>query len=179
MVYSWGANDLGQLGDGTKTSKSSPGSVIMSGVMSGKFIKQISAGDLYNLALASDGTLFGWGWNFHGQLCNVQDNYTSPIAFNMTNFQGKTITQVYGGDAHGIALTSDQSVFTWGSNSGGQIGDGKANDDDVFSPYLVIVSGTINPSPPSPAPQPSPLSISVSGNRMFIVILKQLFNSIP
>jgi hypothetical protein len=63
-AVSWGSNNIGELGDGTFTSRSLYGAV--SGLGSG--IVQIAAGSSFGLALRSDGTLWAWGSNGVGQL---------------------------------------------------------------------------------------------------------------
>ena len=60
-LVAWGANAFGQLGNGTTTDSTVPIAVSASGALAGKTVVAISAGQYYNLALCSDGTLVGWG----------------------------------------------------------------------------------------------------------------------
>jgi alpha-tubulin suppressor-like RCC1 family protein len=68
-LWAWGSNDYGQLGDGTKSLKSSPVK-IMDNVLS------VSAGYNYSLAIKTDGSLWAWGNNMYGQL-GLSDGTTS------------------------------------------------------------------------------------------------------
>jgi hypothetical protein len=62
-VWTWGCNDVGELGDGTNTERHAPVQVVgLSNVIA------ITARDYHNLALTADGTLWAWGSNNHGQL---------------------------------------------------------------------------------------------------------------
>src|SRR5262245_7977657 len=63
-VKCWGANDHGQLGDGTRTYRLTP--VDVAGLSSG--VVQIAAGHGYTCALAADGAVKCWGSNHFGQL---------------------------------------------------------------------------------------------------------------
>ena len=62
-IWAFGANDQGQLGNGTTTNSSTP--VQVSGITNGAMI---SAGGAHSLALLSDGKVQAWGWNLYGQV---------------------------------------------------------------------------------------------------------------
>ena len=70
----WGKNDYGQIGDGTKTTKSVPTNVL--GLTSG--VKSVSTGFLNSCAILSDGSVKCWGYNYFGQLGDgtTQDSST-------------------------------------------------------------------------------------------------------
>ncbi|MFZ8804962.1 MAG: RCC1 domain-containing protein [Candidatus Calescibacterium sp.] len=61
-LWCWGKNEVGQLGDGTTTSKNSPVKIIQSDVVS------VSLGYAFTCAEKTDGSLWCWGDNFYGQL---------------------------------------------------------------------------------------------------------------
>ncbi len=116
-VASWGANGIGQLGDGTTTARAQWGSV--SGLGSG--IVQVAAGGTFALALTSDGTVWGWGSNGAGQLGDGTTTYrTTPV--QVTGLSG--IIAVSAGVDQSLALRSDGTVWTWGGNRYGQLGIG-------------------------------------------------------
>ena len=75
-AWSWGYNGSGQLGDGTTSDKSSPGSVIGGH----SFIDIAGGGYRYSLAVKENGEVWSWGRNGHGQL-GVKDttDYSSPV----------------------------------------------------------------------------------------------------
>jgi alpha-tubulin suppressor-like RCC1 family protein len=67
-LYAWGRNDLGQLGDGTVTPKSSP--VIVVGFTFGRFL-QISANTTSAAAVDNQGDGYAWGENSKGQVGDI------------------------------------------------------------------------------------------------------------
>ena len=74
-VWAWGHNYDGQLGDGTKTDKTTP--VQVSGLTG---IVSISAGYCHTIALKSDGTVWAWGYNYYGHLGDgTKTDKTTPV----------------------------------------------------------------------------------------------------
>lgn len=87
------------------------------------------------VAQASGGTAYGWGENGSGQTGNGTpgpDVLTPAPVVGLAN-----VTQVAGGDGHGLALLSDGTVSAWGDNDSGQLGNGTTID----SPTPIGVSG--------------------------------------
>src|SRR5690606_36322020 len=83
----------------------------------------VTAGDAYTLGIKSDGTLWAWGHNGEGQLGDgTTTNRTSPV--QMGNAHDWTSVGVGGLGAHNLVLKSDGTLWTWGKNSAGQLGDG-------------------------------------------------------
>jgi alpha-tubulin suppressor-like RCC1 family protein len=131
-VWSWGANMLGQLGNGTTTQQNSPVQVsTLSGIIA------VAAGSLSSFAIKSDGTLWAWGDNGSGQL-GIGSFANSFTPVQITALSG--IVAVKAGPAFSIALKSDGTVWSWGDNFDGQLGNG--TNDESKSP--VQVSGLIN-----------------------------------
>jgi alpha-tubulin suppressor-like RCC1 family protein len=118
-VRSWGGNNVGQLGTGTTTGRLSTGTVPgLTGVVA------IAAGRLHSLAARSDGTVWTWGNNAQGTLGNgtTVANSLSPVqALNLT---GVTDVAAGVGGNSVAALRNDGTVWTWGDNASGQLGDG-------------------------------------------------------
>lgn len=133
-VYAWGLNSVGQLGDGTTTSRSLPVEVTTTtGALAGKFVVGIAAGGTHSLAVCSDGTVAAWGNNFSGQLGvnevqAVIPDVSVPMAVNTASgtsaLFGKSVTAVAAGSVHSYALCSDGTVAAWGINSASNLGDG-------------------------------------------------------
>ena len=125
-VCAWGKNKYGQLGDGTATDKYSP--IQVGGALEGKEIVSVSAGRQHSLALDSDGNIYAWGYNSYGQLGDgTTTDRHSPIQVSEGSIlEGKDITSVSAGASYSLALDSDGSVYAWGMNYKGQLGDGTA-----------------------------------------------------
>ncbi|MBD2863349.1 RCC1 domain-containing protein [Paenibacillus oceani] len=138
-VWSWGNNDYGQLGDGTKTSRSAPVQV-KTGPYSGlSHIVAISAGDYHAVALKSDGTVWAWGYNSQGQLGvgTTEDEYYAVQVHGPGNTGGLgQIAAVAAGAYHTAALKSDGTVWTWGYNEVGSLGNGTT--ENQASPVQVV-----------------------------------------
>ena len=131
-VYSWGENVNGLLGTGDAIPTLSPVLVRTGGTpMEGKKIVQISAGGTHSMALDSEGNIYAWGWGGEGQLGNGENNNSNvPILVKKegTGLEGKTIKKVMAGGMFSMVLTSDGSLYSWGKNNYGQIGDGTTNN---------------------------------------------------
>jgi len=100
----------------------------------------ISAGSLYSMALLSDGTLWGWGYNGSGQLGDGT-NTTSPFPARTIIPVGMTFSYVAGGWLHTAALASDGTVWTWGWNNEGELGDGTNTNSNI--PAQVNIPGGV------------------------------------
>lgn len=147
-LYSWGSNAFGQLGDGTTvTTRTSAVAVNMTGALQGKTIIAVAAGESHSVALASDGTLYAWGQNIDGQLGDeTQNRRLSPVAVKRTGaLSGKFITAIAAGQNHTLALASDGTIFSWGTNSNGQLGNILSGGDDAaYEPIAVTRTGALS-----------------------------------
>jgi RHS repeat-associated protein len=116
-VWAWGANGDGQLGDGTTTQRTTP---VQVGTISG--VMAIGAGAYHSLAVKGDGTAWAWGDNYYGQVGDgtKYNDRTSPV--QVSGLAGATA--VAGGLRHGLATKNDGSLWAWGDNPYGQLGDG-------------------------------------------------------
>ena len=141
-VAAWGANTYGQLGSGSTTASSTPVGVVTTGVLAGKTVAAIAAGDSHSLALCSDGTAVTWGYNSTGQLGNGSTApSSSPVAVFATTgpLAGKTVVAVAAGQFHNVVLCSDGRLAAWGRNPYGQLG--TSNTDNNSRPLSVLAYG--------------------------------------
>ena len=117
-LWTWGRNDLGALGDSTITPRSSPGQT--AGLNANW--KQVACGYAYTAAVKTDGTLWTWGDNGSGQLgTNTTTARSSPGQTAGLNANWKQVTC---GAFHTAAVKTDGTLWTWGGNSFGNLGDG-------------------------------------------------------
>lgn len=117
QVFMWGANNNGQLGDGTVIIKSSPVAVVGGHV----FTKLVCIQAFSVAALKADGSVWCWGQNTSGQL---GDNTVVPKSSPVAVVGGHSFTDLFGGRNNFYGLKSDGSAWSWGPNASGQIGDG-------------------------------------------------------
>ena len=118
-VWTWGSNYVGELGALTDA-RSTPAPVsAMSGVV------EIAAGASHTLARKSDGTVWAWGENDYGQLGDGAPTEPYTGRFEPVRVVGLAdVVQISAGGRHTLARKSDGTVWAWGDNSGGQVGDG-------------------------------------------------------
>ena len=123
-VWAWGDNRIGELGNGTLASSSTPVQVTgLTGVV------QVAAGGGHSLALRSDGTVWAWGGNYHGELGNGGTGSAQPTPVEVTGLTG--VTRISAGSFFSLALRSDGTVWAWGWNQSGQLGTGTTADSSI------------------------------------------------
>jgi alpha-tubulin suppressor-like RCC1 family protein len=117
-LWGWGNNPSGQIGDGTTTPRSTPVQVLTGGVAA-------AAGSQHSLAVKADGTVWSWGSPADGRL--GPGEHTSPYEpahVDDTADELVDIVAVAAGAGHSLALREDGTVWAWGLNTSGQLGDG-------------------------------------------------------
>lgn len=116
ILFGWGYNLNSGLGDGTTVSKLIP-------VQIGNDLwKQISLGDQNTAGIKVDGTLWAWGRNDYGQLGDgTLITKISPVQIGSTKYVWESIAC---GLTHTIARKTDGTIWAWGSNFDGELGDG-------------------------------------------------------
>ena len=118
-LYSWGLNTNGQLGLNDRVARSSPVQVGTDKTWLKVSISANSSGNAV-IAIKTDGTLWGWGNNTNGQLgTNDVTLRSSPVQIGaLTNWLSASV----GGSMHVLALKTDGTLWTWGKNNAGQLG---------------------------------------------------------
>ncbi len=144
-VLAWGNNASGRLGDNTLTQRNVPVAVNTdSGVSAlyGKMVVAIAVGASYNLALCSDGTVAGWGYNYDGELGdNTATDRRVPVAVNTSSgisaLYGKRVVTIAAGAGTSLASCADGTAVGWGNNGYGGVGD---NTTTLYRRVPVMVS---------------------------------------
>ena len=133
-LWTWGYGDKGQLGDNTTTSQSIPVTTFAGGTN----WKQVSGGNLHCAAIKTDGTLWTWGYGRSGQL---GDNTVTRKSTPVTTFAGGTNwKQVSSSSNHTAAIKTDGTLWTWGSNQYGRLGDNTTTNKST--PVTTFAGGT-------------------------------------
>jgi alpha-tubulin suppressor-like RCC1 family protein len=130
-AWGWGLGSQGRLGDNTTVSKSSPVSVV------GGFCDwcQVSGGASHSLALRTNGTAWAWGFNTNGNLGdNTAVSKSSPVSVvgGFTDW-----CQVSASDNFSLAVRTNGTAWSWGSNYFGRLGDNTATANRS-SPVSVV-----------------------------------------
>lgn len=117
-LWTWGINFNGELGLGTKVGQAAP-------VRVGAEVDwlHVAAGNRHVMAVKQDGTLWGWGLNSAGQLAldpgqALEQLAPAPIGAD------QDWASVAAGLEHSLAIKTDGSLWAWGANNRGQLGDG-------------------------------------------------------
>jgi alpha-tubulin suppressor-like RCC1 family protein len=121
-LYSWGAGNDGRTGHNDTINTSSP---VQIGALT--TWAQTSAGEFHSSAIKTDGTLWTWGSASSGQLGtnNPSVNVSSPVQVGALTTWSQVSAR---GFAHSGAVKTDGTLWTWGSNSVGQLGVNSTNN---------------------------------------------------
>jgi alpha-tubulin suppressor-like RCC1 family protein len=132
-IWMWGWNNVGQLGNGGTNNMSVPGQVLNLTNM----IFAGATGDRDNCAIGADHSVWTWGRNYNGQLgIGTFDQDPHPVPVKIPPFGNGYVVMVQTPDWHSLALESDGTLWGWGANDHGQLGNSTTND--AYSPTLVL-----------------------------------------
>ncbi len=138
-VWSWGGNGDGQLGSGDTEQRLSPTQVNGIGGAIG-----VAAGDGHSLAVRNDGTVWAWGSNYFGQRGDGSDTCFTCITTSPVQVVGLgSATAVAAGSQHSLALKSDGTVWAWGLDLAGQLGDGASNNISTVPMQVLGLDGVV------------------------------------
>lgn len=183
-VWTWGDNTWGELGDGTNTSRSLPVQVVgVGGGGSLTDIVSLASGIFHQVALGGNGTVYTWGYNGDGELGDgTTTDESSPVSVVGSSGTGclTGMVSVSAGMEHTVALRSDGTVWSWGGNMMGELGDGTTtnrtapvqvvgpNGSGVLTEVVAVAAGIFNTvalvDPPSPGNGPPTLVVTTAVN---------------
>jgi Regulator of chromosome condensation (RCC1) repeat len=140
-LWCWGANNHGQVGDGSGGQNTNTPTQIP---IPGGNVASVSTGGEHACAVTIDGRLFCWGMNEYGQIGDGMVNGAGDVLTptEITSL-GDQVAQVSAGFEHTCALMKDDSLNCWGHNVYGEIGDGTSqemNISDAIKPTPVAIS---------------------------------------
>lgn len=168
-VWAWGYGSWGQLGTGNYDDSPTPVRVAGSGTTKALTnVADIDAGEVHAVARKTDGTVWAWGRADFGMLGDgprsIQDfrsNRPVQVKVAILTPSGSTIltplsdiTAISAGTSHSLALNSDGTVWAWGYNGDGQLGDSTYDNRDTA---VQVITGWI-PAPGGFGWIPAPLS---------------------
>jgi alpha-tubulin suppressor-like RCC1 family protein len=134
-LWTWGSGSFGRLGNADITDRSTPVTTFAGGTN----WKQVSSGGDHTVAIKTDGTLWTWGSGSNGRLGNGVT--TGSISTPVTTFTGGTNwKQVSGGNQHTAAIKTDGTLWTWGYNNSGRLGN--ADVTNRSTPVTTFAGGT-------------------------------------
>ncbi len=123
-LWAWGSNYAGQLGDGCTPMSSCANKTTPTQIGTDTDWAAVAAGGNHVIALKTNGTLWAWGTNVYGELGNGAPGPTAyssvPVQIG-TAMDWKTIAV---GDMHSLAIKTNGTLWAWGINTYGQLGDG-------------------------------------------------------
>lgn len=139
-IKCWGSNSNGQIGDGTTLDSNSPRSVTLQG---GQTAISISSGSYHTCSILENFSVSCWGDNWHGQLGDgTNDRSLGPT---MVLFDSEyEVRFLDSGSFHTCAIFINNSMYCWGFNSAGQLGNYELANSNI--PLLIELSELDTPT---------------------------------
>jgi len=138
-LYGSGYDAYGQLGFGSKPM--SQYTFIELTTLTGKTPTAVSCGINHTILLMTDGTIYGSGYNYYGQL-GIATNTDSTVFTQMTPVENKTPIAISCGGDFTIVLMSDGTIYGTGVNGSGQLGDGTTTYRNTLTKMTSIANKT-------------------------------------
>ena len=137
--YTWGINNLGQLGTGDTNNYNTPQIIDVDPNQENEIIRHADMEFDTSFAITAEGKLYVWGWNVYGQVGNNQlTNQLTPTYIDIDpNTNNEFVVNAIVDTHSSYALLSNGNIYIWGWNAYGQIGDG--NIISSLTPKIVDV----------------------------------------
>ncbi len=144
-LYTWGDNTDGELGLGPEDMESHNTPQLVKFFESSENIEQVSMGENFVGVLADD-DLYTWGNNYNGRLGLGESapSWGFDVPHKVESFDNQVVEQISMGDCFGTAVV-DGSLYSWGHNDQGQLGQGSIDTENHPDPKKVeeLPSGNI------------------------------------
>lgn len=144
LVMTCGSGADGRQGNGSTNDQLNPAVVQTAGAMDLQSASQVVMGNGFGLALLTDGTVWGWGKNDLGQTGTGSANPTVDGAMQVVDGASQPlvgIVEIAAGSAHAIARTATGSIYAWGSNDSGQLGNDTVAVSTTTAVQVLTMSG--------------------------------------
>ena len=125
-LWMWGDNEIGQLGQNSRTYYSSPVQI------PGTSWQSIGGTRQAQLAIKTDGTMWGWGGEGISLGLNSQTEYSSPV-----QIPGTTWDLCAAAGSCGLGHKSDNTLWVWGNNNSGRLGLNQTDNTMLRSPVQI------------------------------------------
>ena len=170
-LWAWGRNFEGMLGDGTTTDRHTPVKILDE-------VAYVSTGIKHTAAIRTDGSLWIWGVDYGAEYYGTEfESYYGYPFFHVPTWIMDDVVAVStggflgpgGASHHTVAVRTDGSLWTWGMNSGGQLGDGTTTDRNepkkIMENVMLPGGATQIPLPnASPSPNTPTLRFTINSN---------------
>lgn len=132
VLYSWGGNTVGQIGDNSILAQCTP--VAVCGNLT---FTQVSVGQYHSLGIATNGTTYAWGYNNNGQLGNNTSSFGTNVSTPVAVCGGLSFCLVSAGLSHSLGITTSGIAYAWGSSSSGALGNNTEFSANKSTPVAV------------------------------------------
>jgi alpha-tubulin suppressor-like RCC1 family protein len=122
-LWAWGSNTFGQLGDGSTTDRSVPVQVGTESRWA-----SVAAGNDHSVGIKTDGSLWSWGYAEFGDLGTGTPSTTAVQSTPVQVGTDLNWVSAASGGFHTVAIKTDRTLWAWGYNGTGQLGDGTTID---------------------------------------------------
>lgn len=134
LVYAWGSNAFGQLGNGTSGSSKNSSLPVRSGTLA--TATDVASAGLTSAALMGDGSVQTWGYDHNGELGDGNSQHlgsftTTPGPVSIPT--GTTFNAIAGGSLYFTAETSGGAMWAWGDNYWGNLGIGPGAELNLYN----------------------------------------------
>ncbi|WP_416292522.1 OmpL47-type beta-barrel domain-containing protein [Paenibacillus illinoisensis] len=138
-VWSWGMNESGQLGLGDLVDHPTP-----SQIPNLNNVIKIAAGYSHSMALTNTGEVWAWGNNYYGEVGDGTSIQKRAVPVKAAHLKGAT--DIEAGEMYSFALKKNGSLWSWGSNTNGLLGNGTT----TAQPTRSLVNGISFPTDTTP-----------------------------